>query len=248
MVVSEQRFSLKDLTEFLPKTITQIYGEPASGKTNICLLATADVAGGGKKVIFIDTEGSFSKERFDQISGKDNEKLLKNIILAEPSDFDEQKIAINKLEDLMIREDVGLVVVDSLVSLYRLQMGATGDPYEVNREMGRQLSQLLKVSKKYNIPVIVTNQIYATFDKDGSGSRILPVGKDLLKYWTKIIIHLTRDGRYRIATVVRHNFKPEGSKVRFSIDNKGIKEVPIPVSSSETKGGKQNESLAYNSA
>lgn len=236
------------MTEFLPKTLTQLYGEPASGKTNICLLATADVTRGGKKVIFIDTEGSFSKERFKQISGKDNERLLKNVILAEPSDFDEQKIAINKLDDLMVKEKASLIIVDSLVSLYRLQMGSTADPYSVNREMGRQLAQLLKISKKYDIPVIVTNQVYATFDKDGTGSRIVPVGKDLLKYWTKIIIYLEKEGRYRTATIVRHKFKPEGSKIKFYIEDKGIREVvflPSKVSSSETKV--ENESTADNS-
>lgn len=219
------KFRFSDLTEFLPKTITQIYGGPAAGKTNLCLCATVNEIKKGKKVIFIDTEGSFSVQRLKQISKGKVEDILSNTILAEPSDFDEQKIAINKLEDLVITNDVGLIVVDSLVSLYRLEMGGAEDAYALNREMGKLLAQLLKISKKYKIPVVVTNQVYASFEKGGEGSKIVPVGRDLLKYWTKIVINLKKDIESRVATVVRHKFKPEGSSIKFKITDSGIEEV-----------------------
>jgi RecA/RadA recombinase len=48
-------------------TVTQLYGEAGSGKTNICLQAAVECARKGKKVIFIDSEG-FSPERFLQIA------------------------------------------------------------------------------------------------------------------------------------------------------------------------------------
>ena len=48
-----ERFRFSDLLEFLPKTITQIYGAPASGKTNLCLCATVNEVKKGKKVIFL---------------------------------------------------------------------------------------------------------------------------------------------------------------------------------------------------
>jgi len=51
------------------RCITHIYGSPGSGKTNIALMATANAVKNGK-VIYIDSEGSFSVERLRQISGE----------------------------------------------------------------------------------------------------------------------------------------------------------------------------------
>ncbi len=213
-------FSIGDLTTFVPKTITQIYGEAASGKTNLCLIAAAKIAREGKKVIFIDTEGSFSAQRFKQIAGAEAPELLKNIIIAEPGDFDEQKIAINKLDDLLVQGGFGLIIVDSLVSLYRLEMTDEGAQV-ANKELSKQLSKLMNAAKKYDIPAVVTNQVYASLKDD----RVLPVSRDVLKYWSKNVIQLTKSGQYRIATIVRHNFKPEGASIRFKITEGGIIEA-----------------------
>jgi DNA repair protein RadB len=214
-------FTFDELTEFLPKTITQIYGEAASAKSNLCIIAASKVAKSGKKVIYIDTEGSFSTERFRQVA---DPELLKNIIVAEPTDFDEQKIAINKLDDLMIDNDVGLIILDSLVALYRLEMGSTEDAYATNRELSKQLAKLMKIAKKYKIPVVVTNQVYTTFSKKGEESRIVPVGRDVLKYWTKVIIYVRKDGSYRVAELIRHKHKEEGAQIKFKITQNGIQD------------------------
>ena len=54
--------------------ITMIAGPPASGKTNMVLLAACSQAKKGNKVIFIDTEGGFSPERVEQIIGEGEEE------------------------------------------------------------------------------------------------------------------------------------------------------------------------------
>jgi len=223
---NNEKIDLSVILNFLPKTITQIYGSAASGKTNICLVSAAKVAQ-RKKVVIIDTEGSFSSQRMKQITGDSFNAVMKNITLAEPSDFDEQKIAINKLEEILNNNDVGLIIIDSLVSLYRLEVGG-GDAYSLNRELGKQMAILLKLSKKYNIPVIITNQVYASFEKGSSSNgseKITPVGRDLLKYWTKVIIKLEKKGNIRKATIIRHKYKSEGSSCRFKILDSGIEEV-----------------------
>ena len=62
------------------KTITKIFGEAGSGKTNLCLQASRECANNGRKVAYIDTEG-VSLERLDQMC-KDYsyEKILENIL------------------------------------------------------------------------------------------------------------------------------------------------------------------------
>ena len=225
-------FSIDDLKVFLPKTITQLYGPAASGKTNICLLAAVEEAKKGNKVVFIDTEGSFSKERITQLAGNDLKTVLSNIILAEPNDFDEQKIAINKLEELAGEGKASLIIIDSLVSLYRLEMGG-GDAYALNREMGKLLAKLVKIGKKYNIPILVSNQVYSSFEKGDAESKITPVGRDLLRYWTKVIIALRKDESCRVAVLERHKFKKEGGSVSFTINNHGIHATAMKIREEE---------------
>lgn len=77
-------------------TITQFYGPPGSGKTNIAIKLAVEVAKRGKKVIFIDTEGGLSIERVKQIAGDNFNKVAPNILIYEPSSFYEQGIVIQK--------------------------------------------------------------------------------------------------------------------------------------------------------
>ena len=72
------------------KSVTQIYGPPGSGKTNISLNVTVNLARAGKKVIYIDTEGGISIDRIKQLAGDDFDTVASNIIVFEPNDFEEQ--------------------------------------------------------------------------------------------------------------------------------------------------------------
>ena len=68
-------------------TITQIFGAPSSGKSNVALSLAVNVAKSDKKVIYIDTEGGISIDRIKQISGEDFSKVANNIIVFEPTNF-----------------------------------------------------------------------------------------------------------------------------------------------------------------
>ena len=77
--------------------ITTLYGPAGSGKTNLCMLAAAAQAKKGGKVIFIDTEGGFSIERFKQITGSDYKRYLENVLLLKPTNFTQQKSSFEAL-------------------------------------------------------------------------------------------------------------------------------------------------------
>ena len=57
--------------------ITTIYGPAGSGKTVLCLLCSIYVAKSGKKVVYVDSEGGFSLERFRQICLSINQEYKK---------------------------------------------------------------------------------------------------------------------------------------------------------------------------
>ena len=71
------------------RTVTQFYGEPASGKSTLCAIAAVATLRAGDAVVYIDSEG-FSIERFRQIAGTDTEKIADRLFLFEPIDFEHQ--------------------------------------------------------------------------------------------------------------------------------------------------------------
>ena len=203
-------------------TITQIYGPPSSGKSNVALSLTVNVARNNRKVIYIDTEGGISIDRIKQISGPDFANVANNIIVFEPTDFLEQTETLRSI-DVWLRkhhEEVDLIVLDSAVALYRVDDMKS---YKLSKELRKQIQLLSAVARKHDIAVIVTNQIYASFDDDEEND-VKPVGGDILEYISKVIIKLERgeETNQRVATLKRHRSIPEGRQAAFSITSRGI--------------------------
>jgi len=197
-----------------PRTVTHIYGSPGSGKTNIALMATVNASRDGK-VVYIDAEGGFSVERLRQIAGERADEVLRNMILIEPTEFEEQKVAISKLNEIVPGCGASLVVVDSIAVLYRLE-----EDKDV-KDLGRQLAKLLRIARKYNVPVLITNQIYTDIDT----GKMVPVGGDIIRYWAKISIELEKREGMRVATLRKHKFLPENMRLEFRISERGMETI-----------------------
>ncbi|ENN96839.1 DNA repair and recombination protein RadB [Methanocaldococcus villosus KIN24-T80] len=194
--------------------LTQIYGQPGAGKTNICLLNTINYSKEGK-VVYIDTESGLSIERLKQIT-ENYKDVLKNMIIYNVFDFFEQDKVIQKELIEICKNNISLVVVDNISSLYRLELTDKAEKNIVlNRMLGNQLKVLAKIAKIYNIPVIITNQIRETINGfEASGGH-------LLEYWSKCIIRLEKLGEDRLAILEKHLFAGE-DRVRFRIVDNGI--------------------------
>ena len=210
--------------------VTMIAGPPGSGKTNICILAACSQAKKGNKIIFVDTEGGFSVERVKQIVGENYEKILNNFFLLEPTNFDEQKKCFLQLLNKIKKEHVGLIVIDGMATLYRLELGEIRSDErkvkELNSKVAWQMRILSEISRKQNIPVIITNQVYSDFlsEKDlknGMKKGVNLVGGDLFKYWSKCIIELQNERGKRNARLLKHRSLAE-KNFSFVIKNEGI--------------------------
>jgi len=198
--------------------ITTIYGPAGSGKSNMCMVCLARNT--DKKIIFIDTEGSFSVARLKQLS-EEYETVLKNVIVLKPTNFDEQKKVFEKLKTL-VSNKIGLIIVDSIAMLYRLETGKTKDIFKVNRALGAQLADLIQIARKFKIPILVTNQVYSDFEDK---NKINMVGGDILKYASKCLIELKNEGNNKKAILRKHRSLPDGKEVLFRIVDSGIEEV-----------------------
>jgi DNA repair protein RadB len=195
----------------LDGVLTHIYGPPGSGKTNIALIAVANAVGRGK-VLYIDSEGGFSVERLKQITSGRLEMAMENLLLIKPTTFSEQQAAVRRVENVVKEGNTSLVVVDSIGNLFRL---------EEERDLkafGRQLAQLLRIARKYEIPVLLTNQVFTDIDSGG----FVPVGGRVNEYWCKIMLELGKSEQTRFALIKKHLFKPEGLKMEFKITNNGM--------------------------
>ncbi len=211
--------------------ISMIAGPPGSGKTNFAVLTSCSQAKKGKKVIYVDTEGGFSTERVKQIVGENFEDVLKNILLITPSSFEEQKKFFLTLDNQLKKEQIALIVVDGMAMFYRLELGDArkeGDDTikKVNREVAKQMKILSEISRKQNIPIIITNQVYSWFLSDeelkkGVEREVNIVGGDLFQYWSKCVIELKNERGKRKAFLLKHRSLPQ-KELGFEIKNDGV--------------------------
>ena len=231
--ISTGSFDLNDWLDggYEKGIVTMIVGPPGSGKSNLSILAACSQAR-EKKVIFVDSEGGFSVERVKQIVGLENqEKILNNILILNPTNFDEQKKCFSKLLLNVKKENVGLIIVDSMAMHYRLELGDAVQSddeekiREVNRDVARQMRTLVEISRKEDIPVLITNQVYSNFlsfeeMKSGVEKEMNIVGGDLFKYWSKCIIELKKI-RTRKAVLLTHR-SLDKKDFSFEIRNEGV--------------------------
>jgi len=212
--------------------ITMIAGPPGCGKTNLGILASCSQARKDNKVIFVDTEGGFSSERVKQIVGDECEKVLGNILLLEPTNFEEQRKSFEKLFAQVKKGHVSLIVIDGMAMLYRLELGdaqKSGDSEnikKINREIAKQMRDLAEIARKHQIPIIITNQVYTGFLseedwKKGVERETNIVGGDLFKYWSKCIIELKNEKGKKKAILLKHRSLPQ-KEMSFEIRDRGV--------------------------
>lgn len=200
-------------------TVTQLYGPPAAGKTNIALQAAVRTAADGGTAVYIDTEG-LSVDRFGQVleaHTDDQDGASSRIIVKDAHDFDEQAEAVRDVEDFAERAD--LVVLDSATGFYRLQRGEDVEGGEALRDVASQITHLLSLARKHDLAVLITNQVYTDVDAE----KTRPLGGHTLTHWTGTVVRLDRfRGGNRRASLTKHRAKPEGDTARFKITDSGV--------------------------
>jgi DNA repair protein RadB len=199
------------------RTISQFYGEPASGKSTLCMIAAVTCLRASQTVVYIDSEG-FSIERFRQIAGTDTEEIADRLFLFEPFDFEHQGTMIAEAEKILKTKKPGLLVMDSATALYRTDLEKGRDSIQM---LTRQMIQLLGYSKRYEIPVIITNQVYM----DTMKNTYFGLGGTALEHLSKVIIRLEKTDTpgFRRARLVKHRSQPEGAYFDFEITGNGIR-------------------------
>ena len=205
--------------------VTQLYGPPAAGKTNLALSASVQVAASGGKTLYIDTEG-ISVDRFEALAeaaadDENVETIAGRVIVSDALDFDEQREAVRDAGELA--ESVDLIVLDSATGFYRLERDDDDDG-ETLRAVAKQVTQLLAFARRHDLAVLITNQVYS--DPDADSSRARPLGGHTLTHWSGVVLRLERfRGGNRRVTLEKHGSKAAGETERFRITDDGLEGV-----------------------
>lgn len=197
-----------DFIQGLNNEINLVYGPSASGKTTLALMYAVDSAKKGNKVIYLDTEDSFSTERIKQM--ENDISFLENIFVLKTLDFDEQSVNMKKIRDMAENNKISLVVIDTLSMHYRVDLKK--DYYKANKRLIYQLDILKKISEK--IPVVVTNQVYTNVETQ----ELNIVGGKMVSNYGGKIISLEKEPERKINVV-----KPFEKSSFFEICDSGFR-------------------------
>lgn len=212
--------------------ITEMYGRFASGKTQLGFQLAVNVQMPANKggldgaVLFLDTEGTFRPERIKadaEGSGLDPKKILDNIFVSRATTSEQQILTIERADKLVREKNIKLIIVDSLMALFRSEFIGRGALNERQQKLNAHIHKLQKLADAYSLAVYITNQV---MDNPGMlfGDPTTPVGGNVVAHaaTTRLYIRKSKEEK-RIIRLVDSPNMPEGETV-IKITPEGIKD------------------------
>jgi DNA repair protein RadA len=215
------------------QAITETHGAFGSSKSQIAHQLAVNVqlpkekGGLGGKAIFIDTENTFRAERIMEMAkglGLDPKKALENILVAKAFNSDHQILLAEKAEEHIKKNNVRIIIVDSLTSAFRSDYTGRGTLANRQQKLNRHLHTLQRLGVVYNAAVYVTNQVMARPDIL-FGDPTAPIGGHILGHTATFRIYLRKSkAEKRIAKLIDSPCLPDGETV-FKIVVDGVRDA-----------------------
>ncbi len=215
--------------------LTEAFGEFGSGKSQIAMQLAVNVqlpveqGGQNAQCVFIDTEGTFRPERIRQMAeakGLDATKVLNNIMVARAYSSDHQMLLAERIGELIAEKKlkIKLVIVDSLMALFRAEYAGRGMLANRQQKLNRHLHTLQRLSDVHNLVVYVTNQVMSKPDIF-FGNPTAAIGGHILGHMSNFRLYL-RKGKAgkRIARLVDSPHLPEGEAI-FKVTANGVEDA-----------------------
>jgi DNA repair protein RadB len=209
------------------ESITLIYGEAETGKSTLAMKCAVNCGLQGCKTLYVDCDGTFSAKRLSQIAASNFEQISKLIILMRPNNFQEQSMIVDSLADY-IAGNFGLVVFDSVTSLYRVRVADSPEKtFDINRDLNKQLATLAQVAKAQKIVILMVSQVRTVFEKEHVS--IEPVATRVVKFWADTVIDmkLTENAAVIKAVLEKVGRKPSSAECYLRIEPSGINEYSL---------------------
>ncbi|MDE0090876.1 MAG: hypothetical protein OXP12_05930 [Thaumarchaeota archaeon] len=154
-----------------PGIIVDVFGGHGTGKTQIMMQAAARFAARGKRVLFVDTAGTFRPERVLQMAGApaSREAVFGMISVARVQSVAEQEgVAARLLQQPQHGPAAGfdLVVVDSLTDLFSYEYSRYGSLRERNRLFFGYMRSLARLAVHRGVTIMTSNVVRASGDAE----------------------------------------------------------------------------------
>nr|WJJ45684.1 DNA repair protein XRCC3 [Alvinella pompejana]8GJA_B Chain B, XRCC3 [Alvinella pompejana]8GJA_D Chain D, XRCC3 [Alvinella pompejana]8GJA_F Chain F, XRCC3 [Alvinella pompejana] len=159
----------------LTRTLTEIAGESASGKTQLCMQLCLTVqlpeqmGGLGGGAVYICTEDVFPNKRLVQMISQLKQRahdvkvkdicFTDNIFIEHAAELDDLHYCVSKkVPVLLAQRHVKLIIIDSIAALFRCEHDSQS-LQERARLMQLIASKLLQLANQFNVPAICVNQV-----------------------------------------------------------------------------------------
>ncbi|KAI1719415.1 rad51 domain-containing protein [Ditylenchus destructor] len=214
-------------------SITEIIGEFRTGKSQLChQLAVicqmpVDMGGTEGRCLWIDTEGTFRPERLLQMAERFNmsgEEVLDNVAYARCYNTEHQQELLRRAGEMMSENRYGLVVVDSVMALFRTDYSGRGQLADRQMSLARFLRGLLRLADEFGVAVVMTNQVVAQVDNMGGHQTDpkKPIGGHIIAHASTTRLFLRKGkGEARMCKIYDSPCLPE-SECTFAITPRGI--------------------------
>jgi DNA repair protein RadA len=215
------------------QAILEAFGAFGSGKSQLAHQLAVNVqlpkekGGLEGKAIFIDSEQTFRPERIVDMAnglGMDPQKALDNIYVARSYNSDHQILLAEKAEEILKKEPVRIIIVDSLTASFRSDYIGRGMLANRQQKLNRHLHFLQKLGDVYNVAIYVTNQVMSN-PAIMFGDPTSPIGGHIVGHQATYRVYLRRSKESkRIAKLIDSPWLPEGETV-FSVGKEGVRDI-----------------------
>ncbi|MEM1567134.1 MAG: DNA repair and recombination protein RadA [Thermofilaceae archaeon] len=208
--------------------IYEFAGEFGTGKTQLChqLAVTVQLppskGGLSGKAVYIDTEGTFSPGRVEAIGDRFGvEDALAGLYVVRPLNVDELEEAV--IEDLpsLLRDNVRLIVVDSIIALYRAEFKGREMLAARQQRINYLLDWLKRYARRYGAVVAITNQVLSQPVPWGVALKV-PAGGNIIAHASTHRLVLRRAGDVWLMEVLDSPILPRGASAKFMVTEKGV--------------------------
>jgi DNA repair protein RadA len=176
--------------------ITQFYGEPGSGKTQLCY-TTCVLLPSDYKVIYIDTEGKFRPDRINTVAktrGLESRTILQNIQVASPLNTHQQEEWVERACSAIKSDSkIKMLIIDSIINLYKADYPGPSTLPKRQQQLNKYMHMLSSIAQRTRVAVVVTNHTQSSLE----GFRSKPIvprtaGGNVISYVSTYRIRLMR--------------------------------------------------------
>ena len=213
------------------RSITEIFGEFATGKTQLahqlCVTVQLPEEKGGINggALFIDAEGTFRPDRIIQIGEKFgfNDSVLDKIFFIRAYNSDHQQLIVEKAPSLIKENNIKLIIIDSVMTHLRAEYIGRGMLSDRQQKLNKFLHKLHQLAEIFNLAILITNQVMSS-PGVVFGDSTVPTGGNIIGHSSTFRLYFRKSkANRRIARLIDSPCLPEGESL-FSITEWGIED------------------------